>query len=185
MILMAKKIPLSLLVILLCSLVLVGSAAAQVLNPKPIDFKDYEPKLVDYTLANGLRVILAEDHSAPVVAVDTWYRVGGANDPEHRAGFAHLFEHLMFEGSAHVPKDQWDVLLEAIGADHNAYTENDKTAFWDVAPANQLPRILWMESDRMASLAVTKEVFDTQRQVVIQEYNQRVANKPYGQANQR
>jgi hypothetical protein len=100
---MAKKIPLSLLVILLCSLVLVGPAAAQGLNQKPIDFKDYEPKLVDYTLANGLRVILAEDHSAPVVAVDTWYRVGGANDPEHRAGFAHLFEHMMFEGSAHVP----------------------------------------------------------------------------------
>ncbi|MEZ4620066.1 MAG: pitrilysin family protein [Caldilineaceae bacterium] len=150
-----------------------------------IRFSDYALPLTDYTLPNGLRVILAEDHSAPVVAVDTWFRVGGADDPPQRSGFAHLFEHMMFEGSAHVPNGQWDKLLEAIGANNNAYTQNDKTAFWDVVPSNQLPRILWMESDRMASLAVTDANFQPQRQVVIQEYNQRVANQPFGEANLR
>jgi zinc protease len=166
-------------------LTLAGPLHAQEPGSKKLDFKNYELNLVDYSLPNGLRVILAEDHSAPVVAVDTWYRVGGANDPQHRSGFAHLFEHMMFEGSAHVPTGQWDKLLESIGANHNAYTENDKTAFWDVAPSNQLPRILWMESDRMASLSVTQQSFETERQVVIQEYNLRVANQPYGVANQR
>lgn len=182
---MVKKLAMLIFPILIISSMLVGSAQAQGSGSNGIDFKDYALNLVDYTLPNGLRVILAEDHSAPVVAVDTWYRVGGANDPQNRSGFAHLFEHMMFEGSAHVATGQWDKLLESIGASHNAYTENDKTAFWEVAPANQLPRVLWMESDRMASLAVTQEAFQTQRQVVIQEYNQRVANRPYGLANQR
>src|SRR5262245_48225145 len=142
---MLKKISLlTLLTVLLC-LTVGGPAQAQQADQEAINFKNYKLKLLDYTLPNGLRVILAEDHSAPVVAVDTWYHVGGANDPEDRSGFAHLFEHMMFEGSAHVINGQWDTLLEAIGAEHNAYTENDKTAFWEVAPANQLPRVLWME----------------------------------------
>ncbi|MFN8457508.1 MAG: pitrilysin family protein [Anaerolineae bacterium] len=157
----------------------------QAQNPAPLDFADYQLPLTDYTLPNGLRVILAEDHSAPVVAVDIWYRVGGADDPQDRSGFAHMYEHMMFEGSANIPNGQWDKLLESIGANNNAYTANDKTAFWEVAPANQLPRVLWMESDRMASLVVTQEAFETQREVVIQEFNQRVANRPYGAANRR
>ncbi|NJN95388.1 MAG: insulinase family protein [Anaerolineales bacterium] len=150
-----------------------------------LNFADYELPLTDYTLPNGLRVILAEDHSAPVVAVDIWYHVGGANDPAGRSGFAHMFEHMMFEGSANIANGEWDPLLESIGANHNAYTANDKTAYWEVAPANQLPRILWMESDRMASLAVTEKAWETQRDVVIEEFNQRVANRPYGAANRR
>ena len=182
---MPTKFRLSILLALLLGVLLAGSTQAQEGSQKQIDFKDYELNPIDYTLPNGLRVILAEDHSAPVVAVDTWYRVGGADDPSGRSGFAHLFEHMMFEGSAHVANGQWDPLLEAIGANHNAYTQNDKTAFWDVAPANELPRLLWMESDRMASLAVTDDAFQTQRQVVIQEFNERVANQPYGQANRR
>lgn len=184
---MSKKISLLLLFSLLFTLTftLTGSAMAQNPDPNSLNFADYELKLTDYTLPNGLRVILAEDHSAPVVAVDTWYRVGGANDPEGRSGFAHLYEHMMFEGSANVPNGQWDVLLESIGANHNAYTANDKTAFWEVAPSNQLPRVLWMESDRMASLNVTEQAFENQRKVVIEEFNQRVANRPYGLANRR
>ncbi|MEZ4869608.1 MAG: pitrilysin family protein [Caldilineaceae bacterium] len=194
---MYKKISILLLLAMLsqwliATPVLAQSAAQTVTQPgaanstaNPIDFSTYALPLTDYTLANGLRVILAEDHSAPVVAVDTWFHVGGADDPTKRSGFAHLFEHMMFEGSAHVANGQWDKLLEAIGANNNAYTANDKTAFWDVVPANQLPRILWMESDRMASLAVTDENFQPQRQVVIQEYNQRVANSPFGEANLR
>ncbi len=150
-----------------------------------IRFEDYALETVDYYLPNGLRVILAQDSSAPVVAVDLWYHVGGANDPEGRSGFAHLFEHMMFEGSENIADGEWDALLEPIGAQNNAYTSNDKTAYWELAPANELPRILWMEADRMRSLQVTEEAYENQREVVIQEYNQRVGNAPYGIANGR
>ena len=150
-----------------------------------IRFEDYLLDTVDYYLPNGMRVILAEDSSAPVVAVDIWYNVGGANDPEGRSGFAHLFEHMMFQGSANIAKGEWDLLLEPIGAQNNAYTSNDKTAYWELAPAHELPRILWMEADRMRSLQVTEESYENQRDVVIQEFNQRVGNAPYGYANTR
>jgi zinc protease len=180
---MLKKLLLPFWLTLLLSLVLVGPSLAQ--EPVELNFEDYIPPLEDYSLPNGLRVILAEDHSAPVVAVDLWYRVGAADDPEDRSGFAHLFEHMMFEGSDNIPNGEWDPLLESIGANNNAYTANDKTAFWEVAPSNQLPRVLWMESDRLASLAVTEQAFETQRDVVVEEFNQRVANRPYGAANRR
>ncbi|MCK6630096.1 MAG: insulinase family protein [Anaerolineae bacterium] len=170
---------------LLCLFGLLLFSSPTYAQPPDLNFADYELPLTDYTLPNGLRVILAEDHSAPVVAVDIWYHVGAANDPEGRSGFAHMFEHMMFEGSANIANGEWDKLLESIGANHNAYTANDKTAYWEVAPANQLPRILWMESDRMASLAVTEKAWETQRDVVIEEFNQRVANRPYGAANRR
>ena len=168
---------------LLMSLFWVGPALAQA--PDDLNFADYALDLTDYSLPNGLRVILAEDHSAPVVAVDIWYHVGGANDPAGRAGFAHMFEHMMFEGSANVGNDEYHAYLEAIGANNNAYTSNDNTAYWEVAPANELPRVLWLESDRMASLGVTQEAFETQREVVIEEFNQNVANQPYGTSNRR
>lgn len=180
---MLKRI--SSLVLLCLALSLGQPVLAQEPDQTSLRFEDYMPELIDYTLPNGLRVILAEDHSAPVVAVDIWYHVGGANDPDGRSGFAHMFEHMMFEGSANIANDQYHALLEAIGANNNAYTANDKTAYWEVAPANELPRVLWMESDRMASLAVTQEAFETQREVVIEEFNQNVANRPYGAANRR
>lgn len=173
------------LLMLLVLLALVPPLPTQAQSPAPLNFADYQLPLTDYTLPNGLRVILAEDHSAPVVAVNIWYRVGAADDPPGRSGFAHMYEHMMFEGSANIPNGEWDKLLESIGANHNAYTANDKTVYWEVAPANQLPRVLWMESDRMATLAVTQAAFETQREVVIQEFNQRVANRPYGAANRR
>jgi zinc protease len=182
---MNRKALLLFLLLTVLTLVPAGPALAGEPETTSLDFEDYALNLVDYTLPNGLRVILAEDHSAPVVAVDIWYHVGGANDPETRSGFAHLFEHMMFEGSANIGNDEYHALLEAIGADNNAYTANDKTAYWEVAPANELPRVLWMESDRMASLAVTEEAFQTQRDVVVEEYNQRVANAPYGVSNRR
>lgn len=179
-----KRASILTLFLTLVSLTLAGPALAQ--EPEAdLNFADYELELVDYTLPNGLRVILAEDHSAPVVAVDIWYHVGGANDPEGRSGFAHMFEHMMFEGSENVGNDQYDFYLEAVGASNNAYTANDKTAYWVVAPANELPRVLWLESDRMASLAVTQEAFETQREVVIEEFNERVANQAYGESNRR
>lgn len=150
-----------------------------------INFEDYTLDLVSYYLPNGLRVILAKDNSAPVVAVNVTYRVGGANDPTGRSGFAHMFEHMMFEGSANIGNDEYFALLEQIGADNNAYTAIDKTVYWEVAPANELPRVLWLESDRMASLDVSQEAFETQREVVIEEYNQNVLNSPYGLSGRR
>lgn len=161
------------------------AAAQEAAESDEIRFEDYLLDTVDYYLPNGMRVILAEDSSAPVVAVDLWYGVGGANDPEGRSGFAHLFEHMMFEGSENIANGEWDLLLEPIGAQHNAYTSNDKTAYWELAPAHELPRILWMEADRMRSLNVTEESYENQRDVVIQEYNQRYGNAPYGLANSR
>ncbi|MCB9106549.1 MAG: insulinase family protein [Anaerolineales bacterium] len=182
---MRRKTGVLLAMMILLSAALTGSALAQDSDVKNIDFEDYTLDLVDYTLPNGLRVILAEDHSAPVVAVDIWYHVGGANDPAERSGFAHMFEHMMFEGSANVGNDEYHAYLEAIGADNNAYTAADKTAYWEVAPSNELPRVLWLESDRMASLDVDQEAFETQRDVVLEEYNQRVANQPYGVSGRR
>lgn len=180
---MLKKLPLLFLLMTLLSLLPAGPALA--VEPDDLNFEDYLPPVEDYVLPNGLRVILAEDHSAPVVAVDIWYHVGGANDPPGRSGFAHMFEHMMFRGSGNVADGQFDALLESVGAVKNAYTASDNTAYWSVAPANQLPLVLWLESDRMASLSVTEESFVTERSVVNEEFNQRVANQPYGAANRR
>ncbi|MBC7811961.1 MAG: insulinase family protein, partial [Burkholderiales bacterium] len=139
--------------------------------------------VIEYTLANGLEVILVEDHSAPTVAVDIWYRVGGANDPAGRSGFAHLFEHMMFQGSAHIGKGELDSLIEAVGGNiPNAYTDAEQTAYFQIVPSQQLPLALWVEADRMASLAVNQTNFDNQRAVVIEEYQLRVGNAPYGEA---
>ncbi|MCX6047354.1 MAG: pitrilysin family protein [Chloroflexi bacterium] len=137
-----------------------------------------------YTLANGLKVILAPDHSAPTVAVDVWYHVGGMNDPAQRSGFAHLFEHMMFQGSANAPKGEMDRLNEAVGGSNNAYTTIEHTSYYQVMPANQLPLALWLDADRMAALDINQVNLDNQRDVVIEEYNQRVSNSPYGEAVQ-
>lgn len=150
-----------------------------------IQVGDYALEVVDYYLENGLRVVLAPDASAPVVTTNITYRVGSADDPPGRSGFAHLFEHLMFAGTENVEPGQWDVLLEAIGAQTNAYIINDKTVYWMTAPANHLPRLLWLESDRLAALNVTQDKVDTEIAVVVEEYNQRIANAPFGHANQR
>ncbi|MBI1877586.1 MAG: insulinase family protein, partial [Chloroflexi bacterium] len=174
-----------LLIAICLSFTFSGPAMAEEPTHKTIDFSDYALKVVDYTLPNGLRVLLAEDHSAPVVAVDIWYHVGGANDPPGRSGFAHLFEHLMFEGSAHVPEGDFDILLEAVGAENNAYTAEDQTAYYIKAPAHQLPLALWLESDRMAALAITDTAFEAQRSVVIEEFNESVANAPHGVSDER
>ncbi|NJR24373.1 MAG: insulinase family protein [Richelia sp. CSU_2_1] len=144
-----------------------------------LDIANYIPELVDYTLSNGLRVILAKDDSAPVVAVNIRYYVGGANDPEQRSGFAHLFEHMMFNGSDNIGKGEFDAYIEPVGANSNAATAVDYTEYHQVISADRLPLVLWLESDRMASLKITQETFDTERQVVIQELNETL-NAPYG-----
>jgi zinc protease len=136
-----------------------------------------------YALPNGLRVILSEDHRLPLVAVNLWYHVGPANEEPGRTGFAHLFEHMMFQGSKHVPADQHIKLLEGAGAsDLNGTTDFDRTNYFETVPANQLELALWLESDRMGYLLeqVTPAALANQQDVVRNERRQSVENQPYG-----
>ena len=138
-----------------------------------------------FRLPNGLHVILHQDRSVPVVAVNVWYHVGSANEKVGRTGFAHLFEHLMFEGSKHVKEGEFDTLLEAAGASNNGSTNNDRTNYYIDLPANALELALFLESDRMGYLLDTMppERVDSQRDVVKNERRQRVENQPYGLAS--
>jgi zinc protease len=135
------------------------------------------------TLANGLDVIVHEDHHVPIVAVNIWYHVGSKNERPGRTGFAHLFEHLMFEGSEHHNKGYFPPLQQA-GALLNGSTNCDRTNYWEVVPTSAIDRALWMESDRMGYLlpALTPERFETQRDVVLNERRQNYENRPYGMA---
>ncbi len=139
--------------------------------------------VVEFTLDNGLHVILVEDHTAPTVAVNMLYHVGGANDPQGRSGFAHLFEHMMFEETAHLASGEIFSLVEASGGTLNAYTDADMTVYYSALPAHQLPLALWIEADRLASLVVDQGNFDNQRAIVNEEYNLRYANVPYSLAS--
>jgi zinc protease len=140
-----------------------------------------------FTLPNGLTVILHEDHTLPVVSVNVWYHVGSGREKPGRTGFAHLFEHLMFEGSKHVKEGEFDSLLEAAGGDNNGSTTSDHTNYWINVPSNALELALFLESDRMGYLldVVTPELVDGQRDVVKNERRQGVENAPYGQAQVR
>jgi zinc protease len=138
-----------------------------------------------FTLANGLNVILHRDSSVPVVAVNVWYHVGSANERPGRTGFAHLFEHLMFEGSKHVKEGEFDTLLEAAGGDNNGSTTNDRTNYVIDVPANALELALYLESDRMGYLldTMSPQRVDGQRDVVKNERRQSYENQPYGMAS--
>ena len=138
-----------------------------------------------FTLENGLTVILHQDRSVPVVAVNVWYHVGSANERTGRTGFAHLFEHLMFEGSKHVKEGEFDTLLEAAGANNNGSTNNDRTNYVIDVPSNALELALFLESDRMAYLldTMSPERVDGQRDVVKNERRQSYENRPYGMAS--
>jgi zinc protease len=137
-----------------------------------------------FQLANGLNVILHQDKSVPVVSVNTWYHVGSANERPGRTGLAHLFEHLMFEGSKNVKEGEFDTLLESAGGTNNGSTDNNRTNYVIDVPANALDLALFLESDRMASLldAMTPEVVNGQREVVKNERRQSYENQPYGMA---
>ena len=133
------------------------------------------------TLANGLDVIVHEDRHVPIVAINVWYHVGSKNERPGRTGFAHLFEHLMFEGSEHYNAGYFPPLQQA-GALLNGSTNADRTNYWEVVPTSAIDRALWMESDRMGFLlpALTRERFETQRDVVLNERRQSYENRPYG-----
>lgn len=133
-----------------------------------------------YTLENGLKVILHEDHSTPIVAVTVLYHVGSKNEVDNRTGFAHFFEHLMFEGSANIDRGEFFKYVEDAGGGINAYTTQDRTFYYEVLPSNQLELGLWLESERMLHAKVDQQGVDTQREVVKEERRQRVDNQPYG-----
>jgi predicted Zn-dependent peptidase len=136
-----------------------------------------------FTLPNGLRVLLQEDHRTPLVAVNLWYHVGSRDDPPGRSGFAHLFEHLMFQGSRHVGPNEINRYLDRAGAStHNASTTTDRTNYYETVPANQLELALWLESDRMGFLLdrLDQSTFDREREVVKNERRQRYENASYG-----
>src|SRR5262249_4996144 len=132
-----------------------------------------------FVLPNGLNVILHEDHTTPTVSVNVWYHVGSGREHEGRTGFAHLFEHIMFEGSGHVPVGSFDNWLEAAGGNNNGSTTNDRTNYWEDVPSNAVELALFLESDRMGYLlqSLTPRKVDIQRDVVKNERRQSYENQ--------
>jgi zinc protease len=137
-----------------------------------------------FTLDNGLRLIVHESHDAPIACVNVWYHVGSRDERPGRTGFAHLFEHLMFEGSANVPPGLFDRALEDVGGTNNGSTTADRTNYWETVPSNALELALFLEADRMGGLldALTRDRFEAQRDVVM---NEACENRPYGLAHER
>lgn len=145
------------------------------------NFKLPPLKIEQFTLSNGLRVIMNPDDSIPVVSVAVYYDVGSRNEREGRTGFAHLFEHMMFQGSENVKKAEHFQFVSNAGGTMNGTTSSERTNYFQTLPANQLPLALWLESDRMRSLKVTQENLDNQRNAVQEEKRMRYDNQPYGQ----
>ena len=143
-------------------------------------------QIEDYRLPNGLRVVLNEDHSAPLVAVNLWYHVGSKNERPGRTGFAHLFEHLLFSGSENVGNNEHFRYVQSVGGVLNGSTFFDRTNYYETLPSNYLALGLWLEADRMGFFlsAITQEKLDIQREVVKEERRMRVENQPYGKLNE-
>lgn len=148
--------------------------AAPPIGVPPMEFKHF-------TLPNGLEVYTVEDHDTPIVAVQVWYHVGSKDDPPGRSGFAHMFEHMMFKGNENLTSDMFDNLTENVGGQNNAYTADDVTVYHETVPSNYLHPILWAEAERMSSLALNDANFSSERDVVKEEYRQRVQANPYGE----
>ena len=159
----------------------VGAAAAALLHaavrPPKLQYQMF-------ALPNGLRVILSEDHSTPIVHLSIWYHVGSKNERPGRTGFAHLFEHMMFKGSKNVEPELHTSLIASWGGRSNAYTTEDETVFWETFPQQYLPVVLWLKADRMATLRVEETPFKREREVVKEERRMRVENQPYGRLNE-
>ena len=153
-------------------------------QPAPVAETGFPWPIETARLDNGLRIVVSEDHTAPVVCVNLWYDVGSRHEPAGQTGFAHLFEHLMFEGSAHVAKTEHMRYVQGAGGSLNATTNPDRTNYFETLPAEHLELALWLEADRLGGLvpALTQETLDNQREVVKNERRQRYDNVPYGDA---
>src|SRR5215204_4612149 len=162
-------------------------AAVAVFGLDPAARASSRPPKFNYTMStlpNGLKVVLLEDHSTPIVQAEVWYHVGSKNEKPGRTGFAHLFEHMMFKGSKNVEPEGHPSWISSIGGQSNAYTNEDATVFWQTFPAQYLPLVIWLEADRLASLRIDDAVFKTEREVVKEERRMRVENQPYGRLNE-
>lgn len=157
---------------IIIALVLVYSTSAHFAQTK-IEYTEYD-------LPNGIHVILHEEHSTPIVAVSVLYHVGSKNENTERTGFAHFFEHLLFEGSEHIGRGEYSKIVEQNGGTLNANTSQDRTYYYEILPSNQLELGLWLESERMLHAKVENKGIETQRSVVKEEKRQRVDNQPYG-----
>ncbi len=164
------SIRLALSILLLASLQLTGFAQTRM----------PQIKFTDRTLANGLRVLAAPDHSSPTVAIQVWYHVGSKDDPPNRSGFAHLFEHIMFKSTKNMKSEMMDRLTEDVGGFNNAFTNDDVTVYFEVVPSNYLETLIWAEADRLSGLNVDDANFKSERDVVKEEYRQSVLAPPYG-----
>jgi len=173
---------------LTCTLVLAAAAPLPLLRAQgpaaqpPAAREAGQIAVEKYTLPNGLKVVLAEDHTSQVVAVDVWFHVGSRNERASRTGFAHLFEHMMFQGSANVKKGEHPQLVSRAGGSLNGSTTYDRTNYFETLPSNRLNLGLWLEADRMRSLAVNDSNFHNQREAVKEERRLRVDNQPYSAA---
>jgi zinc protease len=162
-------------------------ALAGLLTLAPATSAQSRPPKLNYTmttLPNGLKVVMLEDHSTPIVHAEIWYHVGSKNEKPGKTGFAHLFEHMMFKGSKNVEPEGHPSWISSVGGQSNAQTDEDTTIFWQTFPAQYLPLVLWLEADRMATLRIDEEVFKTEREVVKEERRMRVENQPYGRLNE-
>jgi len=130
-------------------------------------------------LDNGLRIVLSPDHTSPTIAIDVIYDVGGRNEERGHAGFAHLFEHMMFQGSANVARGDHFKLVTSHGGSLNGTTSEDRTNYFEMLPQSELPLAIWLEADRMRSLDISQSNFENQRKVVEEEFRMRVSNAPY------
>src|SRR6202047_3244415 len=164
----------------IATLFVAASAVSLAAQDKPEQVRPPKLNFTTHTLANGLQVILLEDHAAPVINLQVWYHVAAKDEQPGHTGFAHLFEHLMFKGSAHVGADEHSRIIEAAGGFDNASTYDDYTNFFETFPSNYLERVLWLEADRMGSLNVDEANFKSEREVVKEERRVRVDNQPYG-----
>lgn len=151
---------------------LAATAAAQV-KVAPMNIKER-------TLANGLHVVSLKDNSSPTISIHVWYNVGSKDDPQGRSGFAHMFEHMMFKSTKNMKSEMMDRLTEDVGGYNNASTYDDFTNYYEVIPSNYLETLLWAEADRMVNLNVDQKNFDSERDVVKEEFRQRILANPYG-----
>jgi len=166
--------------------VLMAVLAAMISASVATSAADRPPKFEyeHFTLPNGLTVVLSEDHSTPIVHVQLWYHVGSKNERPGRTGFAHLFEHLMFNGSRNVEPEGFMSFVSSVGGQVNAYTTEDETVFWATVPRQYLPLTLWLEADRMASLRIDEDSLAREREVVKEERRLRIDNQPFGRLNE-
>lgn len=174
----AQSVVLAVLVAALPAVFYAVPLAAAAQAPFPVKFPT--APLHAYLLPNGLQVVMAPDEGAPVVDVEVWYHVGSRDEKPGMAGFAHLFEHLMFDGTRNLAPDEYSNYIVRSGGIDNAYTTVDSTVFWETVPSVDLPVALWLEADRMRNLNITESTFKNERAVVAEEEKQRFSNQPYG-----